>query len=147
MGGKTSKEVQRRASAAYRKRHPDRVKENRKRNFKRELEYNRSRRANLETWPIVALPLIRHRAKAKGIECTITAKDIVVPMHCPVLGIALESGVGTRNCSPSVDRFDNGRGYVSGNVNVISHRANRLKCDATIEELELVLSYMRGKSS
>ena len=34
-------------------------------------------------------------------------------------------------------------GYVPGNVAVISRRANTIKNDATIEELELVLAYMK----
>ena len=44
---------------------------------------------------------------------------------------------------PSLDRIDGAKGYVKGNVRVISHRANMLKNDATIEELELVLKDLR----
>lgn len=88
----------------------------------------------------------RARAKKKGLECTITVQDIDIPLVCPVLGIVLEPGVGAgrhRDCSPSLDRIDLAKGYVSGNVRVISYRANFLKNNATIEEMESVLKYMK----
>lgn len=86
------------------------------------------------------------RAKRKGLEFSITEEDIDIPMICPVLGIPLKKNKtsGFHNNSPSLDRIDNNRGYVPGNVRVISNRANMLKCDATIEELEKVLEDMRA---
>jgi hypothetical protein len=35
-------------------------------------------------------------------------------------------------------------GYVPGNIRVISMRANRIKTDATADELRAVLRYMEG---
>ena len=35
------------------------------------------------------------------------------------------------------------KGYVKGNVHWISRRANRIKSDATVEELEKIISYMK----
>ncbi len=89
----------------------------------------------------------RRRAKLYGIEFSLTHEDIVVPKKCPVLGIALSSVEGTRanrDSSPSLDRRDNSRGYVKGNVHVISWRANNLKSDGTVKELSAVVNYMRG---
>lgn len=80
----------------------------------------------------------RHRAKERGQPCTISEKDIVIPSHCPLLGLKLEvqEGVLSHN-SPSLDRIDPRLGYVPGNVWVISHRANSMKNDASPSELVL----------
>lgn len=79
----------------------------------------------------------RRRAKKFGVEFNITESDIVIPKRCPVLGIRMSRRPG-RACadSPSLDRINPKRGYVRGNVWVISWRANRLKGDATVAELE-----------
>lgn len=82
----------------------------------------------------------RERAKMYGRECTLILNDIVVPKTCPLLGIPLF--VGTRqvkNNSPTVDRKDSTKGYVPGNVWVISWRANRIKADGTLAELKLIV--------
>lgn len=137
----TGAELQRR----YRLRHPERVRENRKARYENEKLWARERRASLTTWPKAVLPNIKFRAKDQGVEFDLVATDLVVPSHCPVLGIALKAGSKTHvDCSPSVDRIDPKGGYVRGNVAVISYRANRLKCDATIEELEKVIEYLRN---
>lgn len=84
---------------------------------------------------------IRSRCKSRGIEFAITEKDIVVPERCPLLDIPLE--FGDNNCkaaSPSVDRIDNTKGYVPGNVWVISHRANTMKGNSSTEELRTFCS-------
>lgn len=61
---------------------------------------------------------------------------------CPVLGIPLFKGTGklTDN-SPTLDRIDSTGGYTKDNVLVVSARANRIKSDATIEELLKVALY------
>lgn len=65
------------------------------------------------------------------------------PTHCPVLGLELDySGAGKPN-AVSIDRTDSARGYVPGNVVIMSRRANTLKNNATVEELQKVLDYMR----
>lgn len=96
----------------------------------------------------------RQRARKNGIECTITVDDIVIPEICPVLGIPLFSTLGKGqqpptllSNSPSLDRWDNTKGYIPENIRVISMRANDLKSDATLEEMEAVVAYMRGETS
>ena len=89
----------------------------------------------------------RSRAKRKGIPFDIQREDIHVPEHCPVLGIPIFfEPVGRRGGtpnSPSIDRIVPELGYVKGNVRIISNRANTLKNDATVEELERVLTDLK----
>jgi hypothetical protein len=90
----------------------------------------------------------RQRAKRRGIPFDLKPADIVIPETCPVLGIPLFRGVGTLGPnSPSIDQVVIGKGYVPNNICVISHRANALKRDGTVEELEKVIAYMKGSPS
>jgi len=84
----------------------------------------------------------RIRARRLNLPCTITVDDIVIPPICPVLGIPMaQDGVGT----PSLDRLVADRGYVPGNVIVVSLRANRLRNNASVEELRAIVSFYEGK--
>lgn len=94
----------------------------------------------------------RKRAAVKGFTFDITPEDIVIPKRCPILGIPLvlpreraEAATGFIDESPSLDRIDNEKGYVRGNVWVISWRANRIKGYATLKELEAVVRALRRK--
>ena len=97
-----------------------------------------------ETPELYLLGGARQRAKAKDFEFSITLVDVTIPDTCPVLGIELEMGNEDRDTSPSIDRIDNNKGYTPDNVRIISYRANRLKSNATPEELEAVIKYMRS---
>lgn len=85
----------------------------------------------------------RHRAESEGYPFTITKDDIVIPTHCPILGIPLFSNGkrGGHDNSPSLDKVQPELGYVPGNVIVISNRANRLKSDASVQELRDIASF------
>lgn len=90
----------------------------------------------------------KHRALRTGLEFSITESDIVIPNVCPVFGVPLAFGAvrgEPMNYSPSIDRIDSSKGYIKGNVWVISTRANRLKSDATLNELELLVGALRSK--
>lgn len=85
--------------------------------------------------------LIWYRAKDNSQkhkrEFDIEVEDIIIPTHCPYLGIELIFDVNHHN-SPnyfSIDRIDSSKGYVKGNVQVISHLANSMKNKATKEEI------------
>lgn len=93
------------------------------------------------------LTAARLRAKAAGVPCTITTSDIVIPTHCPILGIELKRNEGASvpwAASPSLDRVVPKLGYIPGNIQVISHRANTIKNDATIEELKLIVEHLEN---
>ncbi len=64
---------------------------------------------------------------------------------CPVFGFVMEFGGGysDRDTSPSLDRILPELGYVPGNLRWISNRANTLKRDANLAELEAVVLYMK----
>jgi hypothetical protein len=88
----------------------------------------------------------RKRAKAKGLECTIRPRDIHVPDRCPIFDVPLVKNTGTwSNNSYSLDRIDSSKGYVPGNVRVISWQANSLKSNTTVEQVERLLKYMKGE--
>jgi len=77
-------------------------------------------------------------------EFSITFGEIDFPTHCPVLGIELDYFAhGRSENSPSFDRIDPSKGYISGNVAVISWRANRIKNDGTAEEHEKIAQFIR----
>ena len=86
------------------------------------------------------------RARTHNLEFTITLEDIVVPTHCPLLGIELrvaEGRTSSKAHSPSLDRFDCSKGYIKGNVWVISQRANTMKSDATLDELVMLVENLK----
>lgn len=83
----------------------------------------------------------RKRAIKLGLPFDITPDDITVPEFCPVLGIKLLIA-GARDNRPSLDRIKPSNGYVKTNIAVISFRANRLKSDASPDEIKRILSYM-----
>jgi hypothetical protein len=86
----------------------------------------------------------RARAKGRGIKFNLDITDIVVPDVCPVLSIPLFDRPGARtNNSPTLDRVHPDIGYVKGNVAVISWKANRLKNNATPEELEKINQFVQ----
>jgi hypothetical protein len=84
------------------------------------------------------------RARALKVPFDLDVSDIVIPTHCPILGIKLKPG-GSGRAKPdcvSLDRFKPSLGYVRGNVTVISWRANCLKRDGTLEEFEKLVAFM-----
>lgn len=86
----------------------------------------------------------KRRAEEKGLEFTITEQDIHVPDVCPILGIPLKVGDGVvHDESPTLDRISSDKGYVPGNIHVISHRANRVKSNATVDDLKKVFEWMK----
>ena len=88
----------------------------------------------------------RQRARKKQLDFNINQEYVrsLVVSHCPIFGIPLEwscyreNSNGTLPNSPSLDRIDPTKGYVKGNLWIISQKANVIKNNATHEELKLV---------
>lgn len=96
-------------------------------------------------WAQKLVEAARRRAKEKGLECNLTADwvRLSTPLLCPVLGIRLVRGVGkVQDASPTLDRIDNSKGYIIGNVQIISFKANRAKNNLTFEEVERLFMHM-----
>lgn len=90
------------------------------------------------------LTTAKQRAKQLGLPFAITEDDVKIPTHCPVLGLKLVPGGWPSDNSPSIDRIVPELGYVPGNVIVVSFRSNRLKSDATPEELQAIADFYAG---
>lgn len=86
----------------------------------------------------------RKRARTAGVECTISAADLAIPARCPYLGIPITQGDVWGDGQSTLDRVDPKKGYVPGNVVVASRRANRIKSDATPDELLRIAAAIRA---
>lgn len=92
----------------------------------------------------ICLQQARRRAKLNGLPFDLTLEDLEIPTKCPVLGIPLRVNDGhAKDDSYSLDRLIPELGYIKGNVTVISHKANTVKSNASIEELEKVLKWLK----
>lgn len=88
----------------------------------------------------------RTNCKRLGIPFDIDFNDIYFPTHCPILGTKLVYSNNSTNMAdniPSFDRLNPKLGYIKGNVKIISYRANRIKNDATLAELEAIIAYAK----
>ncbi len=79
----------------------------------------------------------KERALQDGIEFNLELEDIIIPTHCPYLGIELTHhlGKGYLDSNSSIDKINPELGYVKGNVQIISRLANQMKNSANKEQL------------
>jgi len=93
----------------------------------------------------------KQSALRAGIPFTIDFENIDKPEYCPVLGIKLNygwSGEGNRDdAKATIDKVIPNLGYVPGNVFVISWRANKLKNNMSLDELEKIMNYIKEKTN
>ena len=101
--------------------------------------------ANRAKYPAKAMIAgARKRAAKRGLAFTITEADLnPLPATCPVLGVTLnyDARIGQTDFAASLDRIRNAEGYEPGNILIVSHRANRIKSDATPEELARIATF------
>jgi hypothetical protein len=148
---------QRAYSVANRQRINERQREYRARNKERLDEYRREYFSNPETvkrvkeqskkywrqsWSKYKLSSLRNKAKRQGLDFDLEECDLVLPELCPVFGIPLAISDNKLSAnSPSVDRIDNSKGYVKGNIVVVSHKANSMKRAATLAEMRQLADF------
>ena len=88
---------------------------------------------------------LKNSATKRNIPFELTILDLYdlsYPLTCPVLGIKLQYHRGkAQDNSYSIDRRDSTLGYTPDNIIVISNKANRLKNNATSNELSKISDY------
>jgi hypothetical protein len=85
----------------------------------------------------------QRRAKKKNLPFTLIKGQIAIPEVCPILGISLNRySECVQPDSFTVDEIIPGLGYVPGNVQVLSAKANTMKSSATPAELILFADWV-----
>lgn len=151
MTYKTS-EQERAAVRRWRDKHPGYWKSWKKRPAEKSKALQRGWRARNPRQEI--FNQTKSRAKKNGTPFTIAFSDIFWPTLCPVLGLELnydksfQGSKKVRADQPTLDRWNNSKGYDLGNVFVISHQANRWKSNMALDDAEALLGYMtKGPTS
>lgn len=88
----------------------------------------------------------RAKSKQAGLPFDLDEQwfETNTPEFCPVLGIKLDQG--DRRSISSVDKLIPSEGYTKKNCRIISLKANMLKNDASVEELEKIIAYIKNSS-
>ena len=88
------------------------------------------------------------RSKADGRIFNISTEYIksIFPKdaRCPVLGVKFDMTLkkgGTQKHSPTLDKIIPEKGYVKGNLIIVSWIVNRIKGDVNYDEMEKILKY------
>jgi len=88
------------------------------------------------------------RAKKKDLPHNIKSKDMekIWPKNnkCPVLGNNFDMGYKkgrSKNYAPSLDRIEPKKGYVKDNIIIVSDIVNRMKQDATLDDLKKISEF------
>lgn len=111
-------------------------------------DYIRLRHGNFENRVRNCLYARRKIAKKRRLEFTITVECFEEITHCPLLPdikLRFDSERSDAHYSPSIDRLDPNGGYTPENTWIVSNRANRIKNDATLEELEAICRNWRAE--
>ena len=90
---------------------------------------------------------LKQSATKRKIPFSLTLNDLnnlSFPVTCPILGLELKFNKDkAADDSYSIDRVDSSRGYEIDNIIVISQKANRIKNNATPEELAKIEQFYR----
>lgn len=120
--------------------------------YAKRLDKGKQTRAQIKTenpklrWAQMALAASKMRARKNGMEHALTLDWLLDAAgdSCPLLGTALNyANTKSHVDSPAVDRIDNTKGYTPDNCWVISMLANRIKSNATVDQIERVAGNLR----
>jgi hypothetical protein len=85
----------------------------------------------------------KNRAKEFNLDFNIEPEDLFLPEICPVFKTKFKSKT---SYAMSLDRIDPSKGYVKGNIQIISKKANTMKSNATKEELKQFADWINAQS-
>ena len=90
---------------------------------------------------------LKESAKKRGIDFDLTPMDIDdigIPLTCPILGFRIFFHRDqAHDDSISFDRINSSLGYTRDNLVIVSLRANKLKSDATLHEMESIVNFYK----
>ena len=92
-----------------------------------------------EGWAKMRISALRSFAKREHLPFDLTTDDLLAAFPadglCPYFKMPLVLGEGANPMNASVDKIIPAKGYVRGNIRVMSHRANTIKNDCTDPEV------------
>lgn len=94
------------------------------------------------------LKAAKRRAKKRGIEFSLKESDLDYSGVCPCCKKSFDGPpdktlrTGPRDLAPSIDRIDPKKGYTPDNIQILCFKCNRIKSNATIEYLRMVLEFL-----
>lgn len=91
---------------------------------------------------------LKYRANKHNITLNVSIEYLISIStdNCPVFNIPLswcERKGGITANSPSLDRIDPEKGYVEGNLQWLSNKANTMKQNATLEQLNQFADWVK----
>lgn len=117
--------------------------------YKSDKSFNKYVKQKAKNYVDNNLPLglfqgMKFRARTRFPEFIFDVKpeDVTIPDVCPVFGTPF---IRNTKFAASVDRIDNTKGYIRGNIQVISRLANSMKNNATQEQLEKFAHWILNK--
>ena len=117
--------------------HAESMRKNRIKNKTVNPEYNAIREK---------LNSARKRAKENRYSFDISIEDLMpFPSHCEVFGIKLDYvafGYERVESLATIDKVIPELGYTKGNVRIISMKANRMKSDMSLKDIEAIRDYI-----
>jgi hypothetical protein len=124
----------------YKENNKKHIKEYHKKYAKENYSTEKRRKQYIENVESELYHHAKNRAKNKNLQFNIIKEDIVIPEKCPVFDVPLN--FENKDNVPTLDRVDNTQGYIKGNIQVISFKANRLKNSSSMDELKKIINYM-----
>lgn len=104
---------------------------NKEKRAKNAAKAHRERKQNNPA--LYLLKYAKARARYDNLDFNLELEDIVIPEVCPYMKTPFV--MHDKKLAASLDRIDSSKGYVKDNIQVISYMANKMKNDATKEQL------------